>query len=75
MHPKFWNVNATIIFYSCTCSIVQDGAVALGRASMNGHQDVVDELLRAGANPDVQKKVRCTVLIVEGGACMSCRTS
>ena len=44
---------------------------------MNGHQEVVDELLTAGANPDVQEKVRawCTVLIVEGGACMSCRTS
>ena len=56
---------------------MQDGAVALGRASMNGHEEVVDVLLRARANPDLQKEVRgwCTVLIVVGGACMSCRTS
>ena len=80
MHPRFWNVDNTIPPpppYSYTCSTIQDGAVALGRASMNGHQEVVDVLLRAGANPDVQEKVRawCTVLIVEGGTCMSCRTS
>ena len=74
MYPKFWNVNATI-YYSYTCSTIQDGAVALGRASLNGHQEVVDELLRAGANPDLQEEVRCTVLIVEGGTCMSCKTS
>ena len=56
---------------------MQDGAVALGRASMNGHLEVVDVLLRGGANPDLQKEVRgcCTVLIVEGGTYMSCRTS
>ena len=57
MHPKFWNVNATIIFYSYTCSTIQNGAVALGRASMNGHQEVVDVLLSARANPDVQEEV------------------
>ena len=56
---------------------MQDGAVALGRACLNGHLEVVDLLLRARANPDLQKEVRgwCTVLIVEGGACMPCRTS
>ena len=44
---------------------------------MNGHQAVVGLLLSARANPDLQKEVRgwCTVLIVEGGTCMFCRTS
>ena len=37
---------------------MQDGETALEQASMKGHQKVVERLLRAGTNPDLQDKVR-----------------
>ena len=36
----------------------QDGYTALRTASFNGHHKVVELLLGAGANPDLQDKVR-----------------
>ena len=39
-------------------SAVQDGWTALKQASIKGHQKVVELLLGAGANPDLQNKVR-----------------
>ena len=36
---------------------MQDGQTALEEASFKGHQKVVELLLRAGANPDLQDKV------------------
>ena len=39
-------------------STIQDGWTALQQASINGHQKVVELLLRAGAKPDLQDKVR-----------------
>ena len=50
-----------------THSTIQDGETALERASINGHHKVVELLLRAGANPDLQNKVR----IVDGGLNLS----
>ena len=41
-----------------THSTIQDGDTALEHASFNGHHNVVELLLRAGANPDLQNKVR-----------------
>ena len=41
-----------------THSTIQDGCTALGRASIEGHHKVVELLLGAGANPDLQDKVR-----------------
>ena len=48
------------LFYVLTImdSAVQDGETALQRASREGHQKVVELLLEAGANPDLQDKVR-----------------
>ena len=37
---------------------IQDGLTALNQASFNGHHKVVELLLGAGANPDLQDKVR-----------------
>ena len=52
-----------------THSTIQNGWTALKRASFNDHHKVVELLLGAGANPDLQDKVRtgqssglCTVL-------------
>ena len=50
-----------------THSTIQDGWTALQRASFKGHHKVVELLLGAGANPDLQDKVRtgqglCTIL-------------
>ena len=39
-------------------STVQDGETALERASIKGHQKVVELLLGAGANPDLYDKVK-----------------
>ena len=41
-----------------THSTIQDGWTALKRASFKGHHKVVELLLGAGANPDLQDKVR-----------------
>ena len=41
-----------------THSTVQNGVTALKSASINGHRKVVELLLGAGANPDLQDKVR-----------------
>ena len=41
-----------------TFSTIQNGCTALQQASRKGHQKVVELLLRAGANPDLQDKVR-----------------
>ena len=37
--------------------IIQNGRTALTRAASNGHEQVVDVLLKAGAKPDIQSKV------------------
>ena len=36
---------------------MQDGQTALEQASINGHHNVVEFLLGAGANPDLKDKV------------------
>ena len=41
-----------------THSTIQNGSTALRTASINGHPKVVELLLGAGANPDIQDKVR-----------------
>ena len=40
-----------------TLSTIQDGLTALEQASLRGHHKVVEVLLRAGANPNLQNKV------------------
>ena len=42
-------------------STLQDGSTALKSASANGYHKVVELLLGAGANPDLQDKVRTVV--------------
>ena len=39
-------------------STIQNGETALDRASYEGHHKVVELFLVAGANPDLQDKVR-----------------
>ena len=41
-----------------THSTIQNGWTALQQASREGHQKVVELLLGAGANPDLQDKVK-----------------
>ena len=41
-----------------THSTIQDGWTSLKAASIKGHHKVVELLLGAGANPDLQDKVR-----------------
>ena len=57
-----------------THSTIQNGVTALEAASIKGQHKVVELLLGAGANPDLQNKVRTVVcmdgLVTEGG--MSC---
>ena len=47
-----------------THSTIQDGDTALRESSINGHHKVVELLLGAGANPDVQNKVRQYRIVV-----------
>ena len=49
-------------------SPIQDGYTALTEASFNGHQKVVELLLRAKANPNLQDKVMVSVYQVKQGA-------
>ena len=37
---------------------------ALAWAACKGHEQVVDVLLKAGANPDIQDKVIATIIII-----------
>ena len=59
-HIKMMNSSAK--FYNhlvtCTHSIIQDGKTALRKASYRGYHKIVELLLKAGANPDLQDKVR-----------------
>ena len=50
-----------------THSTIQDGWTALKSASNKGHHKVVELLLGAGANPDLQDKVR--TVQDSGGGC------
>ena len=52
-------------------SFMQNGWTALKRASFNGHHKVVELLLRAGANPDLQSEVRMGVYPVKQGAILN----
>ena len=53
-----------ILEYSSN-SVTQNGSTALQQASFNGHYQVVDLLLKAGANPDVQDEVRMKEYLVK----------
>ena len=51
------SVYSKAILVGLTHSIIQDGLTALQQASFKGHQKVVELLLGAEANPDLQDKV------------------
>ena len=46
----------TLLLFWCVF-IIQNGWTALAAAASNGHEQVVDVLLKAGAKPDIQSKV------------------
>ena len=72
---SYFNIDTTYIIPRCTAvncycrtiscgyshSTMQDGWTALKSASNNGHHKVVELLLGAGANPDLQDKVGTVV--------------
>jgi len=51
------SVCSKAILVGLTHSTIQDGETALEQASFKGHQKVVELLLGAEANPDLQDKV------------------
>ena len=65
---SYFNID-TISYHAVNCycrtiscgyshSVIQNGSTALRESSINGHYKVVELLLGAGANPDLQDKVR-----------------
>ena len=55
------------LFFGLFHLFMQDGQTALDEASFNGHHKVVELLLGAGANPDLQDVVRKRVCPVKQG--------
>ena len=53
LSSNYYSHVVTIIHFT-----IQNGWTALEKASFNGHHKVVELLLGAGANPDLQNKVR-----------------
>ena len=45
----------------CVFLLQKYGVTALAWAACKGHEQVVDMLLKAGANPDIQDKVIATI--------------
>ena len=55
-----------LLFYhavAITHFTIQNGETALDQASFKGHHKVVELLLGAGANPDIQNKVKTVMYI------------
>ena len=52
------NISHPTIIFLAIHFIVQNGWTVLKQASFSGHCKVVELLLEAGANPDLQDKVR-----------------
>ena len=50
-----------LLFLYATSIYIQDGFTPLHSASQNGHTDIVEQLLKAGASPHAQDKVSCVV--------------
>ena len=64
-YSNYYSIAITCIV-TITLFALQDGHTALRTASFNGQHKVVELLLGAGANPDLQDKVYCIALIFRG---------
>ena len=65
MSPKLVHIHQHVLSLLCSHYVSQDGRTALMWACWEGHSDAACILITAGAQVDLQDKVRCSICVIQ----------